>query len=358
MRNLTLLLFTACFGSSALAWDAPGHRAITRVGIERFKDKVPDTGAAWISEEDWSVQIADLATLPDRWRNLKSPFLAHLNNPDHYLDVEDLTDIGLSLQTIAPLRHEFAAQLRLARDSHPGAGRQPNPKFDFAKTDAYPGFLAQAMCENYAKLQSSFKTLRVLEKINDPARRNEVQAMRMAIALSMGSLSHFVGDCAQPLHTTRHHHGWIGDNPGGYTTKREIHAQIDGDTLSKHGLGESTIRASLKASPPVNDRPDPVNPWPSVISHIERSHAEVEPLYKLEKSGALWAAPGAAFISERLADAAGFLGDLYIAAWESAAPTEDDVEIFIKYDGFIAPSAATPPGTTLPTAPPANASAK
>ena len=22
-----------------------------------------------------------------------------------------------------------------------------------------------------------------------------------------------VGDAAQPLHTTRHHHGWVGDNP-------------------------------------------------------------------------------------------------------------------------------------------------
>lgn len=334
-------MLTPLISPFAHAWDAPGHRAITAIAIERFKDKVPDAGAAWLTEKDWSAQIADLATLPDRWRNLKSPFLAHLNNPDHYLDVEDLTDIGLSLKTIAPLRHEFAAQLRLARDAHPGAGRQPNPRLDLAKTDAYPGFLAQAMCENYAKLQSNLKTLRVLEKLNDPARHNQVQAMRMAVAVSMGSLAHFVGDCAQPLHTTRHHHGWVGNNPMNYTTRREIHAQIDGDTLSRHGLGEATIRADLKASPIVANMPDPMNPWPSVIIQIERSHAQVEPLYRLEKSGDLWDAPGAKFISERLADAAGFLGEFYIAAWESAAPTDDDVATFIKYDGFT-PDQPTP----------------
>jgi len=347
VRNLTLLLVTAaCFGSPAFAWDAPGHRAITRVGIERFKDKVTDSGITWVAEEDWSIQISDLATMPDRWRNIRSPALAHLNNPDHYLDVEDLTELGLSLQTIEPLRHEFAAQLRLAREAHPGAGRVSGPK-DFSKTDAYPGFLPQAICENYAKLQSNFKTLRVLEKVNDPARRNEVQALRIAIAMSMGSLAHFVGDCAQPLHTTRHHHGWIGDNPSDFTTKKEIHAQIDAETLRKHGLGEAAIRAQLKAAPVVENMPDPMNPWPAVLKQIEKSHAQVEPLYKLEKSGDLWKAPGSAFISERLADGAGFLGELYIAAWESSAPSDDDVAMFVKYDGFVVPGApaATPPSS-------------
>lgn len=348
-------MLTPFLSPSAHAWDAPGHRAITRVGIERFKDKVPDSDAAWIAEEDWSIQIADLATMPDRWRNIRSPFLAHLNNPDHYLDVEDLADLGLSLETIAPLRHEFAAQLRLARDSHPGAGRASGPK-DFSKTDAYPGFLAQAICENYAKLQSNFKTLRVLEKINDPARKNEVQALRIAIAMSMGSLAHFVGDCAQPLHTTRHHHGWIGDNPNDFTTKKEFHAQIDADTLRKHALGEDSIRATLKASPTVSNMPDPVNPWPAVLKQIEKSHAQVEPLYQLEKSGDLWKAPGSEFINERLVDAAGFLGELYIAAWESAAPTDDDVAIFVKYDGFVAPDSA--PNNQAPATPPADAMPK
>ena len=47
----------------------------------------------------------------------------------------------------------------------------------------------------------------------------------------MGILAHFVGDAAQPLHTTKHHHGWKGDNPNGYTTENSIHAYIDGGVI-------------------------------------------------------------------------------------------------------------------------------
>ena len=163
------------------AWDAPGHRAITRVGIEGFKAKVTDPSAAWLSETDWSIRIADLATMPDRWRNVKNASVAHINNPDHYIDTEDLVDIGLSLETIEPLRNDFVVQLDHARAEHPGVGRQSNPKLDFAHTDIYPGFLPQAICENYGKLQSDFKTLRTLEKVNDPARKQQVEAVRIAI---------------------------------------------------------------------------------------------------------------------------------------------------------------------------------
>ncbi len=334
-----------------LAWDAPGHRAVTRIAIEGFKAKVSDSGAAWISETDWSIRIADIATVPDRWRNIRSPSLAHLNNPDHYLDLEDLTDLGLSIQTIEPLRNEYVAQLMRARDSHPGVGRQSNPKFDFAHTDIYPGFLPQAICENYAKLQSDFKTLRTLEKINDPARRNQIEALRIATAFQMGCLSHFVADAAQPLHTTRHHHGWVGPNPEGFTTKKEIHAQIDADILRKNNLFEDAIRARVDFARPDYQKLDGMNPWPAVVAHVERSHAQVEPLYKLEKNGELWKEPGALMIGERLADGAGFLAAIYVAAWESSAPSDEDINLFIKYDGFnnaAAPTTPTKPKTDAP----------
>lgn len=343
-----IVLFFTLAGAPALAWDAPGHRAITRIGIEGFKKSTPDSDAAWISETDWSIQIADLATMPDRWRNIKAPFLSHLNNPDHYIDVEDLTDIGLTLRTIEPLRHEYAAQLFRARESHPGAGRQPNPKFDLAKTDAYPGFLPQAICENYSKLVSNFKTLRTLERINDPARKNELAAVRIAIAMAMGSLAHFVGDAAQPLHTTRHHHGWIGDNPDNFATKKEIHAQIDAETLRKHNLYENAIRKAVRFDAPEYAQFDRANPWDAVLSHIERSHAQVVPLYVLEKSGELWKQPGSDFIALRLADAAGFLAALYTAAWESSTPTDEDVAIFVKYDGFNESTASPSPTPSTP----------
>src|SRR5712672_2343549 len=51
----------------------------------------------------------------------------------------------------------------------------------------------------------------------------------------MGVMGHYVGDASQPLHTTIHHHGWVGDNPQHYTTSRGFHAWIDGGFFNKIG---------------------------------------------------------------------------------------------------------------------------
>lgn len=324
---------------SSLAWDAPGHRAITTVAMERFRAAVTDPSLGWTSEGNWPLVIADQATMPDRWRNVRAPALAHVNNPDHYIDVEDLVDLGLSLRTIEPLRHEFAGQLALARKERPGAGRKSNPARDIARTDAYPGFLPHAICEQYARLVSNLKTMRTLEKLGDPARTPQLDTARLNVAWSLGVLSHFVGDAAQPLHTTRHHHGWVGENPNGYTTRREIHPDIDATVLQKHNLYEVAIRAAVTVDRPDLANINESNPWADVLSHIERSHAAMEDIYKLDKSGELWKEPGKQLITQRLADAAAMLAALYRAAWEASTPSDEDVKTFVKYDGFGAEKA-------------------
>jgi hypothetical protein len=320
----------------ALAWDAPGHRAITTVAMEKMRGAVTDTALAWTGEGNWPKVIADQATMPDRWRNVRAPALAHVNNPDHYIDVEDLADLGMSLRTIEPLRHEFAAQLAIARKERPGAGRQSNPSRDTARTDAYPGFLPQAICEQYARLVSNFKTMRTIAKLNDPAREAQIETARLNVAWSLGVLSHFVADASQPLHTTRHHHGWVGENPNGYTTRREIHADIDATVLATHNLDEDAIRTHFKAERPDLADLNESNPWADVLTHIERSHAAMEEIYRLDKSGDLWKEPGKVLITQRLSDAAEMLAALYGAAWEASTPSDDDLKTFVRYDGVEA----------------------
>jgi hypothetical protein len=147
----------------------------------------------------------------------------------------------------------------------------------------------------------------------------------------MGILSHFVGDAAQPLHTTTHHHGWVGDNPKGYTTERSIHAYIDGGVVTLHGLKYDTMKAEKpgEGTPLVKD---PHNPWGDVLTHLERSFAEVEPLYELKKTGDLDKDPGKAFIRARMEDGARMLGDLYAAAWTASTPTESQIADYLKYE--------------------------
>jgi hypothetical protein len=146
----------------------------------------------------------------------------------------------------------------------------------------------------------------------------------------MGILSHFVGDAAQPLHTTRHHHGWVGDNPAGYTTDKSIHAYIDGVIVEKQGLTVETLRPAMHYDARVNAD----DPWPQTLEYIERSFGQVEPLYRLQKSGDLDKEPGKKWLTDRFADAGTMLAAMYTAAWESSKPDEREVLAWVKYNNF------------------------
>ncbi len=329
---------------TALAWDAHGHRTITRLALDGF---VASAGSAaplpdWLTDESARAMVAYQSSEADRYRGTRSNYLAHENNPDHFLDVEDLETFGLTLSTMPPLRYQYVAAMAVARHVHPEEHQPHNPRLNPSGDQEWPGFVAHAIAEHHAKLTSAFKTVRTLEQLNDPARAAQLQMARANVLVHMGHLSHFVGDAAQPLHTTRHHHGWVGDNPNGYTTDRAIHAFIDGAVLTIHSLNYDTLRAQAA----FDARVDAGDPWRDIITYIQRSHDAVEPLYMLHKSGQLTQDPGRPFIAERLLDASSMLAALYTSAWNASAPTDRDVQDFVRYDS---PARAEPaPGMGKP----------
>lgn len=327
--RLLAALAVCASASVAGAWDCYGHRLITTLALE-FTTASPKA-PSWMKEPSTLAQIADQACTPDRWRSTKMGQITHLNNPDHYLDLEDLGAYGLTLQTVPPLRNEFIKALVLAKEKAGDKfeGRPPK-QGDFAKTEEWPGFLPHAILEQYGKVVASLKTVLTLEQLNDPTRVDQLAMARSSVMYNMGILAHFVGDAAQPLHTTKHHHGWKGDNPNGYTTEYSIHAYIDGGVIKTQKITANDVRPRAKADMPVTSQ----DPWGEVVTYIARSHEQVEPLYQMYKRKGFVEAEGKEFIEDRLADAAGMLGALYKAALEAATPTEADVKDFIKYDGW------------------------
>jgi hypothetical protein len=324
-----ICLFAIALAAPAFGWDAHGHRIIAQLAVESMGPEAPD----WL--KDASVaQIADEATVPDRWRSTHLAQLTHLNNPDHYIDTEDLAPYGLTLKTLPPLRYEYVKAMVLAREraGDKFEGRPVNAARDTAKTEEWPGFAPYAILENYGKLQSAFSTVRILEKVNDPARAPQLEMARENAKVVMGIMAHYVGDCAQPLHTTKHHHGWVGDNPKGYTTDSKFHAYIDGGVLRLHHIDAAMVRPLCKFDAKLDAR----EPWDDVIAYIGVTFQTVEPLYELQKSGDLDKEPGKQFICERLAAGASMLGELYKAAWDSAAPQDKDIQEFERYDSFEA----------------------
>lgn len=345
VRGAAALGFAAAWlgvAGAARAWDAIGHRAITWLALDGLDPSAP----GWMREPGAVHMIGWNAAEPDRWRGTKSAFLVHENAPDHFIDIEDLAEFGMTLETISPLRMRFVRDMAVTRAAHKAAGDGPdgergatmadkppyNERLDPTGQQEWCGFLPHAIAEHQAKLVSGFKTYRMLVKLNDPARGPQLEMAKANIMATLGSLSHFVGDAAQPLHTTRHYNGWIGTNPNGYTVAKTFHAYIDGGVLKHHGLDYHSLRAGQTWAVKF----DAAEPWKDILSLIQRSHAKMETLYQMEKSGELRAAAGKALIEGCLHDAAATLAAIVNASWAASEPSEKDIADFIKYDSFDA----------------------
>ena len=210
------------------------------------------------------------------------------------------------------------------------AGRPARGVQRFISDDV--GTLPYAISEHYAKLVASFNTLRILEKVDPALHGPQMDAAKFNVISEMGQLSHFVGDAGQPLHTTIHHHGWIGDNPHGYTRDRGFHAYIDVDIVALHALNEDALKPGLK---PLADLPrDGV--WDAAIGLIERSFSQVEPLYQMQKSGDLQKDAGMKLIAERMRDSVEVLAGLCWRAWRVSEPTQRQIDDFVRFNDLQA----------------------
>jgi hypothetical protein len=325
--RIAALLLSLALAAPARAWDAFGHRLVTRLALEDARRTLGADAPDWLFTPHATAMIADQAVTPDRWRSTRLPQLTHLNNPDHYLDIEDLEPYSLTLRTIPPLRHEYVRVLSIEREKPTFKG-PPIGRLDPEHVREYPGFLPHAALETWGKALSALRTARTLERLDDPGRAPQLDMARASAIYNVGILAHYIGDAAQPLHTTKHHHGWIGDNPKGYTTDRGIHAYIDGGVIRNQRITIDDVRAAPRPTPP-----EAAQPWDLVLAELERSFALVEPLYELKRTGDLDREPGRRFIVERLADASATLAALYTLAWRESAVTQKDVDDFLRYDG-------------------------
>jgi hypothetical protein len=322
-----------CIGGvpHAQAWNARGHRTVTLLALDGLPEGMP----GYLRDPGVRARIAEQSTEPDRWRGTRAAPIAHEANTEHYIDVEDLAPYGLTLSGLPEHRYEYVRLMAVARDRNPGAfpseGKDPDQIKD------WPGFLPYAIAEHHAKLRSSFNSYRILEVLHDPARAEALEQERQNIISEMGLLGHYVGDAAQPLHTTRHHHGWVGENPGGYTTEHGFHAYIDGAVIDAQGLDFSALRPGMAYDLRVEG-----GAWRAGLEEIQRSFAQVEPLYRMKRDGSLEGAEGRAMLGERLRDGARTLEALYASAWEASAPTPGEISAFVRYSesGPVRPAPA------------------
>src|SRR5437899_1177977 len=321
---LALLVSAGLWAPAALAWDYEGHRVVNQLALASLPPDFPAFVHAAATEE----RIAFLAGEPDRWRNTQDLPLRHFNGPDHYIDLEELSLYGLKPEALPVFRYDFVTELALARKAHPEKFRAIDAANNQDHTRELVGLLPWAITENYGKLKSGFSYLKAFQQNGGTA--EEIANAQANIVYIMGVMGHYVGDSSQPLHTTIHHHGWIGDNPQHYSTNGRIHAWIDGGFFNKiGGANFEQLKSKLRPAHLVTIQGRDAQPeemFQATMLFIIEQQKLVEPLYQLDRDGKLSGQgesgtnEGRAFLEGQLLKAGQQLGDIWFSAWKQAPP--------------------------------------
>lgn len=307
----------------ALGWDYELHRLVNELALRSLPESFP----AFVRKPENVERIAFLAGEPDRWRNSNENALRHINEPDHFFDIEDLEPLNIALDSLPAFREEFVARIADVRAKDPAKFPSADPLKDIAHNRWLPGFLPWKMAEEYGRLKSGFSYLKAFEQYEGKA--SEISNAQANVVYVMGVMGHFAGDAAQPLHTTKHFNGWVGENPKGYTTNRTIHAWIDGGFALTAGIDRTNLFSKIRPAKLLwqsSTNLQQESAFPVTLAFVREQFPLVEAIYAAEKSGKLTAgsldaAEGQQLIEAQLLKAGQFLGDLWFSAW-SLAPND------------------------------------
>lgn len=259
--------------NSLRAWWVVGHGRIAEAAVRVLPEEMPEffrkAGPA----------LGQMAGDPDRWKNPGTKHLRASEGPEHFLDLEDLGGNEIPEDRYQTIQ----LMIRL--------GKSPDKV----------GLLPHALLEGFEKLACCFQDLR--EKPDDPVRQ-------WRCLVYAGSLAHYAGDCAMPLHTTKDYDGRVRE--GKPPLQKGIHARLDAFP-EKHGITIDDISQGLKLEPVEN-------PWGRMVAEFRSSHRLVDEAYRLDAAGG-FQDPGPesrAFVLQRCRAASRFTAELWVAAWEKS----------------------------------------
>lgn len=287
----------------AWGWGDEGHMAVNRAAMQHLPVSMP----AFFTTATALDRIVYLGPEPDRWRHKEDYAVKVSQEPDHFIDLERTEGIG----ELPAGRYEFIRKMYEKRAKAIAAGDTHADDFLPEKIGLQP----YITMEVYDRLKVAFREYRRLK-----AEGKSTDAVEQNIIFYAGWLGHYVADGANPMHTTVNYNGWVTANPNGYTTSRQSHWNFESSfvkanlTKIDYNRGVVTARAL----------PDPFHDY---VKYLLTSNAEVEPLYKLEKTGAFKDAgtpEGLAFLNARMQAATQMLANMWYTAWiESEKPVED-----------------------------------
>jgi hypothetical protein len=335
MKKSLLLALALCALATATpdAWGVAGHRVVSRAALLALP---ADVAPFLLRQIDW---IGSRSVLADTWRGPAEPFAKAAEDPNHVWYMEQFA----FLSQVPRSRDEFVLAVydehRRLQASDPGKAALTNIH--------YTGTLPYAVVEGYERLKVAFRTWRDLN-----ARKEDTRFIELDAAFYLGWVSHYVADGAQPIHTSIHHDGWVGDNPRNYTRDGGIHWLFENTFVELIGLTDTDVQQRIPRAPRKLD-----DPFAAILAQLDRSHTRVEQVYALEQRKAYddrSHQEARTLVYTCLGDAATLLRDLIYTAWLTSA---DPVPPFSADEGTNSPrnprynpaiGSAPPPGPSKP----------
>lgn len=321
-RKICALLLSIAVAGPLGAWGFRGHTVANLAAVESLND-----GPLFLKA--YKAYIGHLGPVPDTWRSPSEAFLRISEDPNHGWYTESFDFI----KEVPRSRTEFTLRvydeyLRVAK-TNPDRAKLLNIR--------YTGLQAYSMMEGYERMVAGMRLYRLANAKEASYRFGNLTAMYGAVsplygepeqmkgilandvAFYMGWLGHYIADAAQPLHNSRHHDGWDGENPKGYTRDPNIHGRFESAYVDLIATTENDVLPFV-----AKDARHLDDPWTAILDHMIQARNAVEDVYRLDLGGAFSDAKNAEarkLVYTRLASGAGFLRDLAYTAWiESAKP--------------------------------------
>ncbi|HYX39365.1 MAG: hypothetical protein M3Q07_00315 [Pseudobdellovibrionaceae bacterium] len=335
MRASTAILsalIMALPAPQAWAWGERGHNAIARVATRLVaQNKDPEVAAFGALLQKREHMLGHLSNVPDIvWRSA-GPEIEASNNPSHFVDLDYILPENRKLNAKdAPADFEAYKKAVLANCSKKELSCAPGEtEADKISKAGHAPFRIQRLSQDLTKTLADVKKLE-----NDPkAKPEERTALIDQALLYTGIIAHFVGDLANPHHTSADYDGWHNDQGG-------LHSYFESEQVDAQNLDleQSMFDLALKDQPAQQmfgkNAKDPLQmAWDLTIA----SHARVDALHELDrkhsllkksnktlrtkaqrKPSKLVAREYRQFLVERLSVGADALATVWIAAWDAA----------------------------------------
>jgi hypothetical protein len=303
-----VVLSGAMFG-----WGPDGHQFVNRAAAMHAPQEMP---AFFRSAVD---QLEYLGPEPDRWRSPSEASLKNAQEPEHFIDFELLEGFG----DLPPKRFDYYRKLEAFRlsETPPNAALSAVAGEQVLAREAKQKFLAPEAIglqpwitvEVFERLVVAFREYRRLLKESKPTLPAEANAIFYA-----GWLGHYVGDGANPMHTTIYYNGWVGPNPHGYTTSKSTHYEFE-NRFVRDNIKFDEVSSRLQPARLIQG-----DVFSAYLQYLRDSNGLVEKTYQLEKAGAFQQAgshDGREFVVSRLTTGAQELVDLWYTAWTESEKT-------------------------------------